>query len=84
LDCHPEPAKTAKDLTDSDGGTHTKLCDPLANARSLGALRLPRDDKTDRMLPAEFLDINFSASKMPPQNSLVTPGIPSQVAHTSH
>jgi hypothetical protein len=48
LNCHPEPAKTAKDLTDSNGGTHTKLCDARAHARSLGALRLPRDDRVEK------------------------------------
>ena len=52
--CHPEPAKTAKDLTDSDGSTHTKLCDPLARAGSLGAAAkaaLPRDDKIVNAIP---------------------------------
>jgi hypothetical protein len=38
----------------------------------------------DGMLPAEFPVIKFSVSKMTPQNSLVTRGIPSQVARTSH
>jgi hypothetical protein len=51
LNCHPEPAKTAKDLTDSDGGTHIKLCDPRAQERSLGALRLPRDDNIVNVVP---------------------------------
>ena len=39
---------------------------------------------TDGMLPAEFPVIKFSVSKMTPQNSLVTRGIPSQVARSSH